>query len=184
MVNSKKKRIEYFWTEIRRLKGQINKQFIGFVFPRFEEFAEKIEKINNGKHGITNHYYIEKINFGYREEFTDYRYYYYSSLENANFTNAIFLDTADFSKTLLRDVTNFTNTIFEKDILFSWETLQNITFDNVQFKQDRCFDNSQINNCKFINTMFENKISFSESSFSSVSFENSTFEKETTFVDV
>ncbi|MCB4748390.1 MAG: pentapeptide repeat-containing protein [Sulfurovum sp.] len=167
------KKIKFFWTEIRQLKDQIKNQYIGFIFPRFEEFTESIDLENSGKIQIGNYKYIDNIYFGNVN--SSRSYWYYAFLHYSNFLNVKFMDVADFSKISLEGNTNFKNVVFEKGIRFSWETLQNITFDDVEFKEDISFDGFQINSCKFINTDFKNKITFLESKFSDISFENSKF---------
>ncbi len=167
--NSEEK-IKYFWNEIRRLRNHINRQYKGFVFPKFEDLSDVVH-IDQGRHQVRSHYIIDNYSFGYRGSYPSY----YSILENANFEDATFLDVADFSKIYVNYI-NFKNTIFNKGILFSQDRLDNIVFDNVNFKIDMTFDKFTINNCKFINNTFSNNINFNESSFANTNFENSTFE--------
>ena len=174
-------KIEYFWKEIRRLKERINKKFIGFIFPKFEEDSIEYDTVLNGMHISRNRKDIDNIYFGFRE----YHYSYNSYLlllENSLFDNVTFLDDADFSKIFLKNSTQFINTTFKKNILFSWKTLNKITFDNVQFEKDIDFKNYKINRCKFINTTFGEEVTFKNVEITGdTNFKNTTFKKEANF---
>jgi len=175
-------KIKYFWREIRRLKGEINKQFIGFIFPRFEEYKCDLISNNIIYYARYNYGCIDNTNFGLR---CGGHGGYHSCFNSSYiFKGVVFLDDVDFSKVKLDGEIIFENIIFVKNILFSFNRLYNITFNNVQFKQDMNFDNYKIDNCKFINTIFENKITFVDSSFSSANFEDSTFKNEVSFENI
>jgi len=175
-----KEKIKYFWSEIRRLKDQINRQFIGFIFPEFEEFLMRAD-IQDGMYRIqpSDSNYLNNYSFGYKDRSNGY----YSILNDVSFQDAIFLDIADFSKIFLNGTTIFTNTVFEKSISFSWNTLENIHFDNVNFKREIDFNGFILKNCKFTNTVFVNKINFVKTTFIELNFKNSTFKHEVSFED-
>ena len=181
-------KIKLFWSEIRRLRRQINNRYDGFVFPMFEKFTAEIKIIseNNGRIGVNDYRYIDNIFFGYRN---NYQGYYYSYLpRGASFKNTIFMDLADFSK-IFFDVNNyggisFENAVFKNGVSFSHATLMKIDFTSAKFYQNLILDNFSCNNCDFSETKFYNDASFIDSNFyGNIYFSNANFAEKANFTN-
>ncbi len=173
----KKSKIKEFWEEIREKEHEISNDFSYFIFPRFEVFECDFFE-SYGKQQTKEYSCLDETNFG-----TSYTHsQYYSRVVSGNFSNAIFLDDADFSKISLEGYTDFSDVKFKKDLYFPSKDINQINFNEATFEKEISFEGFNINECDFNNVSFKDKASFQNTVTSdAISFNNSTFEKEAIF---
>jgi len=169
------KKVGEFWEAIRIHRTKINNEFIGFIFPRFEEYECSFNSPNGDKHQTNNYNEISSKNFGLRDSYHNY----YAYIQNAFFDKCIFLDNADFSKIALQGKNTFTEVMFKKDILFPSNNITNLDFTKSIFEQDVVLSQMQLTHCDFTKVAFKKIADFSEINISiDVMFDESIYEND------
>ncbi|WP_299881375.1 pentapeptide repeat-containing protein [uncultured Cocleimonas sp.] len=177
-----KGKVNRFWEELRNNKQQIRNQFIGFVFPCFEEYPCELTQ-SGSAYTTRDHSCIFNTNFGIHGGNISN---YYSIIErDTSFKFSIFLDIADFSKINFNNQhVNFERSTFNKEFKVSSFHFKNLNFNGALFKLKTNFEELQIINCSFDKTTFLSDVSFAKSNFDNLTCVDSVFEGKALFNDV